>query len=68
MEVVENGSGKNGSDSDKTGWHPSGVNQIGGDVFISLASAGDKSDMMNSICVNHPNVLVAQLGAMGMLC
>jgi len=57
--VVEDGSGKNGSDSDETGWHPSGVNQIGSDVFVSLASAGDKSDVMNSICVNHPDVLVA---------
>jgi len=57
--VVEDSSGKNGLDSDKTGRHPSGVNQIGGDVFVSLASAGDESNMMNSICVNHPDVLVA---------
>ena len=49
MEVVEDGSGKNGSDSDETGRHPSGVNQIG----------SDKSDVMNSVCVNHPDVLVA---------
>jgi len=59
VEVVEDGSGKNGLDSDETGWHPSSVNQIGGDVFMFLASAGDKSDVMNSICVNHPDVLVA---------
>jgi len=57
--VVKDGSGKNGSDSDETGRHPSGVNQIGGNVFMSLASAGDQSDVMNSICVNHPDVLVA---------
>ena len=59
MEVVENGSSKNGSDSDKTSWHLSGVNQISDYLFFSLASAGDKSDVMDSIGVDHPDILVA---------
>ena len=57
-EVVEHGSSKNGSDSDKAGRHPSGINQIGRDVFMSLASATNKSNMVDSICMNHPDVLV----------
>ena len=59
MEVVENGSSKNGSDSDETGWHPSSINQISGYIFFSLASAGNKSDVMDSIGVDHPDILIA---------
>ena len=64
-EVVEYGSSKNGSDPVKTGRYPSSINQIGGYLFVSLASAGNKSDVMNSICVDHPDVLVAQCIAIG---
>ena len=54
--MVENGSSKNGLDSDETGWHPSSVNQ---NWWLSLASAGDKSNVMDSIGVDHSDILVA---------
>ena len=44
MEVVEDGSSKNGLNLDETGQHPSGINQISGDVFVSLAGAGERCD------------------------
>ena len=57
--MVKHSSSKNGLNLDKTSQHPSGVNQIGGYVVMSLASAEDKGDVMNSICMDNPDVLVA---------
>ena len=57
-EVVENSSGENSSDLDKTGRHPSGVNQIGRNLLMSLAGATYKSNVVDSICMDHPDVLV----------
>jgi hypothetical protein len=56
--MVEQSTSEYGSDSDKAGRYPSGKDQIGGDLFIPLAKARDKSNMMDSVCMDHPDVLV----------
>ncbi len=56
--MVEHSTGENGSDLDETGRHPSSIDQVGGDLFISLAKTRDESNVVDSVCMNHTDVLV----------